>query len=84
LAQVLTPTLWPSVFGQASDAIVPLQSQENGIAGAVRATGVVHSGGTESLDFIGPAELDAASGVPAQVVDLLNEMVKGNGSHFHP
>lgn len=81
LAQDLTSTAWPSVFGQASDAIVPLTSQENGATAPVQATGVVHSGGAEKLDFGAPAELDAASGIPAQVIDLLNEKV--NGIHFH-
>jgi pimeloyl-ACP methyl ester carboxylesterase len=76
LAAALTATGWPSVFGQSSDAIVPRVSQLNGAFG-IEFTGLVHSTGAESLSFAGPAELDEASGVPARVIDLLNESTSG-------
>jgi pimeloyl-ACP methyl ester carboxylesterase len=80
LAQDLTSSKWPDVFGQASDAIVPQTSQLNGGSGFL-VNGVVHSLGVEDLSFKGPAELDEASTIPAKVIDLLNE--RSNGTDFH-
>ena len=92
LAIDLTSFLWPTVFGgQSSDAVVPLNSQlNNGTPGPNTPTlpGVIHSEGMEGLNFIGPTELDPDSGVPTQVINLLNEPSTGcdfqpsNGCHF--
>lgn len=79
LALALTPTGWPGVFGQDSDAVVPLASQLNGGTGNP-ITGVIHSGGMIQLNFNGPTELDTTSNVPTQVINLLNE--PSNGSDF--
>jgi len=76
LATALTPTGWPGVFGQSSDAIVPRFSQLDGSYG-IEFTGLVHSVGAETLSFAGPTELDQASGIPARVIDLLNEPTAG-------
>jgi len=83
LATSLTSNLWDSVFGQYNDAVVPLLSQLNGgTAGPNTPTlmGVIHSPGLEALNFLPPTELDQGSGVPAQVIYLLNE--PPNGSDF--
>ena len=71
LAADLTSALWPTVFGGDSDAIVSLDSQLDGLAGTAF-TNAVHSAGTEVLGFGGPNVLEQASGVPQQVIDLLN------------
>ena len=76
LAVALTRDNWPGVFlGDASDAVVPLNSQKNGRQDAPIAPfdGVVHSAGMEELNFSGPQELDYPL-IPARVVDLLNEL----------
>jgi hypothetical protein len=80
LAKNLTSANWPAVFGQDSDAVVPLTSQLNSSTG-VKITGVIHSGGMKSLDFNGPTELEKDSTIPSQVISLLNE--KSNGTDFH-
>lgn len=80
LARALTATGWPTVFGQASDAVVPLSSQLNG-GGGSPFDGVIHSGGMERLNFNGPTELDSASNIPSRVIDLLNEA--STGTDFH-
>jgi len=79
LAQNLTSTGWPSVFGQDSDAIVPLTSQLGGGSGKTF-TGVIHSHGVTKLSFNDPSELDDSSTIPSTVIDLLNE--KSSGSDF--
>jgi pimeloyl-ACP methyl ester carboxylesterase len=79
LAMDLTSQLWRNVFGQDSDAIVPLASELRGGPG-ITITGVIHSGGLTDLSFNGPSELDEAGGIPAEVVVLLNE--RSNGSDF--
>ena len=79
LANNLTSSKWRNVFGQDSDAIVPLTSQLGGGSGTTR-SGVIHSGGVTNLSFNGPSELDNTSNIPSTVIDLLNE--KSNGSDF--
>jgi pimeloyl-ACP methyl ester carboxylesterase len=82
LAVDLTATAWPSLFGQASDAIVPMTSQVNGTTGTIIGVdNVVHSPGTEDLSFNGPSELDTAGGVPMLVLALLNARVNDNRFH---
>lgn len=80
LARALTPQNWPTVFGQASDAVVPLSSQLNGGSGTPF-DGVIHSAGMERLNFNGPTELDPNSNIPSRVIELLNEA--SNGPDFH-
>ncbi|HZU27090.1 MAG TPA: hypothetical protein VFA04_16300 [Bryobacteraceae bacterium] len=69
LAQSLGSAKWPTVFGQDSDAIVPLKSQLAGLTGSTF-SGIVHLPGTESLGFNGPAERDPGS-ISAAIVQLL-------------
>jgi pimeloyl-ACP methyl ester carboxylesterase len=76
LAQNLTIAGWPTILGGASDSVVPVTSELNNTSPtspAMEVSGVIHSTGMESLDFHGPAELDTASGIAAQVIVLLNE-----------
>ena len=47
----------------------------------VQGSGIIHSPGIERLNFLGPSGLDAGSGVPDLVIDLLNEPI--TGSDFH-
>jgi len=89
LARALTPSGWPTVFGQASDAIVPLSSQLNNTSpnATQEFFGFVHSGGTENLGFTGPAVVPSLSDVqnpnfanqvqqiPNDVITLLNTPV---------
>jgi pimeloyl-ACP methyl ester carboxylesterase len=79
LAKNLTSANWHNVFGQDSDAIVPLTSQLGGGDGTT-ITGVIHSNGVTALSFNGPSELDDSSTIPSTVIDLLNE--RSNGSDF--
>ena len=82
LASNLTAAKWPSVFGQSSDAIVPRFSQLNRLSGIeFTSPGLVHSAGTEKLDFLGPNELEQGSGIPGRVIDLLNEAISGIDFH---
>ncbi len=79
LAMSLTVSQYPTVFAEPdgtndSDSVVSLTSQ---LAGAASHTGsvfpgVIHSSGMEKLDFVGPAELDSGSGIPARLPGLLN------------
>lgn len=81
LAIALTPTGWDTLFGQYNDAVVPKLSQLNGGTAGPNIptlTGVIHSPGLETLDFLPPTELDPDSGVPGQVVNLLNEPPSGS------
>jgi hypothetical protein len=82
LATALTSTGWPTIMGQGSDAIVPLNSQMAGLTSQaiVALLPAVHSPGTEDLGFAtgsppGPSEIDAASGVASAVEQLLNAPV---------
>jgi len=78
------------VFGAApseylSDAVVPLTSQLNGgfpSPNTPTLRGVMHSPGMTSLNFLRPTELDQNSGVPGQVMYLLNEP-PSTGPDFH-
>jgi pimeloyl-ACP methyl ester carboxylesterase len=84
LAQNLTVAGWPTVLGGASDAVVPVTSELNNTSPtspAMEVSGVIHSRGMESLDFMGPVELDSASGIAAQVIVLLNEFLTGDDYH---
>ena len=81
IANALTPTGWgTTIFGGAmNDSVVALNSQFNGnnINTTNVVAGVIHSTGIETLNFLGPAELDQASGLGSVVVRLLNESVTG-------
>jgi pimeloyl-ACP methyl ester carboxylesterase len=79
LANDLTSQNWSTVFASASsDALAPVSSQLNGTSNQLLVfPGVVHSQGIEQLDFGPPSELDSQSGIPDEVVDLLNELVNG-------
>jgi hypothetical protein len=81
----LTPLGWPNVFGgppsNASDAIVPINSQLNGNLSALQLSGIIHSAGLEDLDFTGPGELDPVSGtniIQTAVIGALNLSVKNS------
>ncbi|MCU1273761.1 MAG: hypothetical protein JWO48_1192, partial [Bryobacterales bacterium] len=52
--RALWRTGWPTIFGQGSDAIVPLTSQQANFTGTQFGpiSGVVHSAGVEQLGFI--------------------------------
>ncbi len=84
LALDLTPTLWINVFGgAANDGLVPLNSQLNGAAsntspGGNTYVGVIHTSPLTILGFAVPSELDPASGIPDEVITLLNEATNGN------
>ena len=84
LATNLTVAGWPTILGQASDAVVPLTSQLRNTSPtslAMQFVGVIHSTGMEQLDFVGPAELDQASQMSIQVIMLLNQFSAGNDFH---
>jgi hypothetical protein len=62
--------------------IVPLKSELNRLpVGAMTADGLIHSGGFESLNSLGPAKLDAFGPVPGEVLFLLNESITGVDFH---
>ena len=86
LARLLTNNpvgAWNQEFaGAPNDAIVPLTSQLSGESSALVFPGVIHSRGIEDLDFIGPSEVDSGSGIPDEVINLLNEQT--TGSDFFP
>ena len=79
LAMKLTMAGWPTVFGQDSDAIVPLTSQRNNGTAAGTIGGLVHSSnivGRLSLGFLGPSEVDPLGGVntvQTSVIQMLNQ-----------
>ncbi len=82
LAANLSPLGWPAVFGappnNKSDAIVPLNSQLNGVPSPLQVIGIVHSAGLEDLDFTGPGELDPLEGmitIQTIVISALNASV---------
>jgi len=79
LAAALHSTQWePTVFGQQSDAVVPLISQLNNRTSAIATLpGVIHSLGMADLNFIPPTELDPTFGALTTVVNLLNEAPSG-------
>jgi hypothetical protein len=82
LALRLTPTGWDQEFGEANDGIVRLSSQFNGNSSSLVHSGVIHSPGLKDLNFNPPTELDLESGIPGDLLNLLNEAV--NGSDFFP
>ena len=71
LAGNLTAQGWPTVFGQASDVVVPRTSQLAGLNGT-ELNNTIHSSGMTSLGFTGPSELETAGNGPAEVIRLLN------------
>jgi uncharacterized repeat protein (TIGR03803 family) len=78
LALSLNAANWPGVLGTASDAIVPLASQFDGLLSYstnANTFQAVHSPGAEALGFGAPTILDQASGGPAAVLMLLNTPV---------
>lgn len=82
LSHELTRDHWPDIFaGEDSDALVSVFSQTNRISNAgspLEFVGVVHSPGILKLDLTGPTELDKESGVPLEVINLLNETKTGS------
>jgi len=79
LGASLTPLGWPNVFGgQASDAIVPVNSQVNGDLSALQVPGIIHSAGLEDLNFTGPGELDANSVIQTAVIGALNLSIQNS------
>jgi hypothetical protein len=75
LASHLTAKGWPQLFGQSSDAVVPEVSAVNNLSNGVAINGVVHSSALSVLGFGAPYELDQSSGIPSEVVNLLNTTV---------
>jgi len=76
VAQNLTTSNWTSVVGNESDAIVPLESQANGLLSDVTVfINTVHSDGAVALGFGGPGELADETGIPQAVVEQLNSSV---------
>jgi pimeloyl-ACP methyl ester carboxylesterase len=73
LAQSLTSTGWPAVFGEGNDGIVGATSQAAGQTGSAVFTfdGVVHSGGTTKLGFSLPSILSPLS-AGSHVINMLN------------
>ncbi len=74
LAQNLTVLDWPGVMGGASDAIVPLSSEDNESSPYSKVTSI-HSAGTEYLGFKGPGALQSVTGNPQNAIDLLNTWI---------
>src|SRR5260370_19228952 len=74
LANHLTSTGWPTIVSNNSEAVVPLTSQWDGQSG-IQQNGVIHSAQLARLGFAGYGELDPGSGIPAQVILLLNTPV---------
>lgn len=78
LALLLTPTTWNQEFGGATnDGIVTVVSQINAGSSTLIFPGVIHSPGFEELNFSPPSEVDTASGIPDEVINLLNEVTTG-------
>src|SRR6185437_2468449 len=78
LVQALSPNGLPTIFGQPSDAIVPLASQLNNLQpnDGFLFFGYVHSDGAERLGFAGPSVLvDPLNRVSNKVIELLNTPV---------
>jgi len=88
-----SPGAWTALLGP-NDGVVPLSSQFDGqgnsypsvlasLSPPIAIANAVHSVGTESFGFAPPAELDQASGIPADVIQLLNTPVY-NSIVFEP
>jgi hypothetical protein len=79
LAQKLNATAWPTLMGGDSDGVVPLDSQfdkeQATYSNSTNTKYGVHSAGAVQLGFLKPTVLDQASGVPEEVVSLLNTAV---------
>jgi hypothetical protein len=75
LAEHLTSSGWPKIFGQDSDSIVPALSEVAGLTDFTVVNGVIHSQSSELLGFGPPAELDSTGGIPDRVINLLNTPV---------
>ncbi len=80
LASDLTASKWNSIYGQANDTIVPLDSALNNLTG-LQYSGVIHTAALETLDFDGPSVLDPASTISTEVINLLNEAPTGTDFH---
>jgi pimeloyl-ACP methyl ester carboxylesterase len=78
LAKDLTPDGWPTIFGQDNDAIVPLVSALNKTTSKLLYPRTIHSAALETLNFNGPSVLDSQSGIPNEVIVLLNEFPTGS------
>jgi pimeloyl-ACP methyl ester carboxylesterase len=77
LAVDLTASAWPGAIGSSSDAIVPQNSQLDGLSVGPGTTlsPAIHSAGMEKLSFAPPTELDSSGPIPTQVLLLLNTTV---------
>ena len=85
LADNLTPSGWPTVFGgQPSDAIVPVISQTNGNMATEVVTGIVHSKGVIDLGFTGPDELSQDSEMYFKIMEFLNTPIRHSPFHLLP
>ena len=95
LALALNPTGWPALFvsptnpAGASDGIVPLSSAFDGESSYAQRlpfviTNAVHNSAAESLGFGPPGELDQASGIPTDVLQLLNTPVSNSVFELKP
>ncbi|HVO63910.1 MAG TPA: hypothetical protein VMT53_23515 [Terriglobales bacterium] len=54
-----------------------MSSQLNNTGSTLIFSGVIHSPGVEIVNFNPPSELDPASGIPDEVINLLNESTSG-------
>ena len=85
IADLLTSDTWNGEFlGEPNDGIVPVSSQLGGTSSTLvfsnnagSGFGVIHSPGIELLNFLGPSEVDSVSGIPDEVINLLNEQING-------
>ena len=77
IAQILTWEGWNGIFGgRPNDGAVSVDSQLSLKTGNFAATGTIHSNGLLKIGFSGPAEVEAGSGIPAKVLELLNAPAK--------
>jgi pimeloyl-ACP methyl ester carboxylesterase len=85
LAQLLTGTGWPTIFGgAANDVMVSVDSQLNGgdTVANFLAQGFLHAPSLSSLSFSLPSELDSNTIISNQVIQLLNTPI--SDSIFKP
>jgi hypothetical protein len=76
----LTAQGWPTIVGNESDAVVPLNSQLNGQtsdSSLVAVHTAVHTSAVADLGFGSPHELEEASGIPNRVIEFLNTLLTG-------
>lgn len=74
---------WPAIFGEQSDAIVPLSSQLDGFSSSGFVfSGFLHSSGAQRLGFSGNTVLDpdSTTGIPSTVIKLLNTPITNTAS----